>query len=145
MLGRRRALASLFFLCGGILIDQGSKAWAVQTFAGGVICNPEGAWGIPVPNFFLLMLSGGIGCWVVWKEWRQPSEGYVWMLFGAGAIGNMIDRFVYGCVIDFISVFSFPVFNVADIFLTLGVCLLGAAFWKEHSSQKSRREAGSLK
>ena len=38
-----------------------------------------------------------------------------------GALGNLIDRFMYGYVIDFIyfSIINFPIFNVADIFVTL--------------------------
>ncbi|MFZ3070163.1 MAG: signal peptidase II [Anaerolineaceae bacterium] len=41
-----------------------------------------------------------------------------------GALGNLIDRFTQGFVTDFISVGSFPVFNVADSCVTVGVGLL---------------------
>ena len=46
----------------------------------------------------------------------------------AGAVGNFIDRIINGFVIDFISFifgnYNFPVFNVADICLTVGVIML---------------------
>ena len=44
----------------------------------------------------------------------------------AGAIGNMIDRFLYNFVVDFIyfSLIDFPVFNVADCYITCSVILL---------------------
>jgi signal peptidase II len=43
----------------------------------------------------------------------------------AGAIGNMIDRLrIHGAVLDFISVGNFPVFNVADSCITVGVAFL---------------------
>lgn len=46
----------------------------------------------------------------------------------AGAIGNLIDRVIYQKVIDFVDVlivnYSFPIFNVADASLTVGVGLL---------------------
>ena len=47
-------------------------------------------------------------------------------LLAAGGIGNVIDRVIFGYVIDFIefSFFDFPVFNVADICVTCGVVLL---------------------
>lgn len=53
----------------------------------------------------------------------------LYAVIAAGAIGNMVDRFVHGYVIDFIHFsnlfgYSFPVFNVADIFLTCGLGLL---------------------
>ena len=44
----------------------------------------------------------------------------------AGAVGNLIDRIMNGYVVDFIyfQVINFPVFNVADICVTLGVVFL---------------------
>ena len=41
-----------------------------------------------------------------------------------GALGNMIDRIQYGYVIDFISVKNFPVFNIADSCISIGVAIL---------------------
>ncbi len=58
----------------------------------------------------------------------------------AGGFGNMIDRLRLGYVVDMIEVefISFPVFNVADCFITCGCILLGVhlvffnrKFWKE--------------
>ena len=46
------------------------------------------------------------------------------MLQLAGAIGNLIDRIRFGFVIDFISVLNFPVFNIADSCITIGVLVL---------------------
>ena len=44
-----------------------------------------------------------------------------------GALGNIYDRFVYGAVVDFISLhvkgFSWYIFNIADIFIVLGVIM----------------------
>ena len=41
-----------------------------------------------------------------------------------GSIGNLIDRISFHYVIDFIAVANFPVFNIADIFIFLGVIIL---------------------
>lgn len=48
------------------------------------------------------------------------------VLIGAGAVGNMIDRIRYGYVVDFIYfiLIDFPIFNVADIYVTLGTAML---------------------
>ena len=44
-----------------------------------------------------------------------------------GALGNLLDRFTYGAVVDFISLhakgFSWYIFNIADMFIVLGVIL----------------------
>lgn len=42
-----------------------------------------------------------------------------------GAVGNLIDRLAYGYVVDYISVGSFPVFNISDSFITVGAVFLG--------------------
>lgn len=53
-------------------------------------------------------------------------------LIAGGAIGNLVDRLIYAKVVDFILVDvgvwpldPWPVFNVADIVLVVGVCLMG--------------------
>ena len=42
----------------------------------------------------------------------------------AGSIGNLIDRFFRGYVVDFISILKFPIFNIADISITIGIVFL---------------------
>ena len=49
----------------------------------------------------------------------------------AGAAGNLIDRLYRGYVTDFISVGRFPVFNVADSCITMGVVVLLVGMWIE--------------
>ena len=41
-----------------------------------------------------------------------------------GAVSNLLDRILYGSVIDFISVPWFSVFNFADCYITIGICAL---------------------
>ena len=45
------------------------------------------------------------------------------MILG-GVLGNLFDRIIRGYVVDYIAVFSFPIFNIADICITVGVFLL---------------------
>jgi signal peptidase II len=59
------------------------------------------------------------------------------LLITAGAIGNYLDRIVRGYVVDFVHVPHWPVFNVADAYVTVGAILLA---W---SVLKARREAGA--
>ena len=53
-----------------------------------------------------------------------------------GALGNLVDRFRWGHVIDFISVGNFPVFNVADSSISLGVAVLILGVWLQERKQK---------
>jgi signal peptidase II len=66
--------------------------------------------------------------------------GYSFIL--GGALGNGIDRFVAGYVVDFLDfrLIRFPVFNLADVFINAGIiCLLIATFRRTPSPSNSRR------
>lgn len=63
--------------------------------------------------------------WIKKKPTHLVMQTSITLMF-AGALGNAIDRFVYGFVVDFIRVtfIDFPVFNIADIAITVGAALL---------------------
>jgi signal peptidase II len=58
-----------------------------------------------------------------WRRTTAPERVALGLLLG-GALGNAIDRLIRGHVVDFIYVHHWPVFNVADIAITVGVGLL---------------------
>lgn len=60
-----------------------------------------------------------------------------------GAVGNLIDRIAFGHVIDFISVGTFPVLNVADASITCGVAIMILAVWLEDRREKARALAAA--
>lgn len=88
------------------------------------VCNDGGAWGIPIHPGILIGIGVGVVSFLLWK-WRSIMHGrmVVWgVLFLAGGLSNMHERFFFGCVMDYIRTFSwFPVFNMADVFLTVAV------------------------
>lgn len=53
-----------------------------------------------------------------------------------GALGNLIDRMTIGHVTDFISVGNFPVFNVADSSISMGVVVLLIGMWWQERKEK---------
>jgi len=132
-----------------LLVDQFTKILVIGSFQLGE--------GIPVTGFFNLVrvhnagaafsfLAGASG----WQRWFFTALGLVaavvivWMLKGhpgqrlfcfalacilGGAVGNVIDRVLYGYVVDFLDFhwagMHFPAFNVADSAITVGaVCLI---------------------
>ena len=63
-----------------------------------------------------------------------PKKKHIIMLVGllvGGAIGNLIDRFVYGFVRDFIAFSFWPAFNVADMAITIGGIGLVIYLWRK--------------
>jgi signal peptidase II len=58
-----------------------------------------------------------------------------------GAMGNLIDRLTRGYVTDFISVGTFPVFNVADSSISVGVAILILGMWiKERQARQAETD-----
>ncbi|NOY97919.1 MAG: signal peptidase II [Chloroflexi bacterium] len=61
-----------------------------------------------------------------------------------GALGNLIDRLTLGKVTDFVSVGTFPVFNVADSSISVGVAVLLLGVWMmERKQKRAEAEGGS--
>ncbi len=56
-----------------------------------------------------------------------------------GAVGNLIDRLTQGPVTDMIAVGQFPVFNLADTSISMGVALLVLAMWREEREERRAR------
>ena len=83
-------------------------------------------------GWFIVGLRLVVVAFVIWL-WRQTPKargiahaGYALII--AGALGNLIDRFLFGYVIDYIlfytETWSFAVFNLADSFITIGAGLV---------------------
>ncbi|KAF0111620.1 MAG: signal peptidase II [Chloroflexi bacterium] len=61
----------------------------------------------------------------------------------AGAVGNLVDRIRLGQVTDFISVGTFPVWNVADSSITIGVFILLLGVWLQERREKNRSKSSN--
>jgi signal peptidase II len=67
--------------------------------------------------------------WLFWTGYGGPLFAISVPLIASGALGNLVDRFRFGYVVDFVrfhvrEVFAWPTFNVADVTITAGVILL---------------------
>jgi signal peptidase II len=56
----------------------------------------------------------------------------------SGGIANLIDRAMNGFVVDFISIHKYPIFNLADIFISLGVLFLIVFYGKIFKNQSNK-------
>ena len=94
-------------------------------------------------QYFLVSISAiasiAIILWMSKTSTNQPYKLIALSLILSGAIGNLIDRAVFGFVIDFINLhyqdFYWPVFNVADTAITLGVILLLLVDFKQDKAR----------
>lgn len=96
--------------------------------------NPGMAFGIRFGGKYFFTVFASLATVVILvylyriRRERLLSRGALALIFG-GAIGNLIDRYAYGQVIDFIDVgidfdTRWPVFNVADSAVTIGMLIL---------------------
>lgn len=97
-------------------------------------------------NYVFMALSSVVSLAILYYFPRLPTEEkglrLALSLLFSGAVGNLIDRFRFGYVIDFISVGYFPVFNVADSCITLGVAtLMVDMVWQEWHSRRAKAQA----
>ena len=79
---------------------------------------------------------------------RVPAEDWTLRiamgLQMGGALGNMIDRLTQGYVVDFISIGTFAVFNVADSSITIGVLILLLGVYLQERKNKKTKPADML-
>lgn len=86
----------------------------------------------------VLVISGiiilGIFFYIYRNKTETKFENIVYAMILGGALGNFIDRIIYGYVIDFIDFtifgYNYPIFNIADIFIVCGVILLMIYTWR---------------
>lgn len=132
-----------------VILDQLSKIWvdtsmslyqSIPVFPGFNITyvhnfgaafsflSEQGGW----QRWFFALLAASISIGIViWIKRLKPEEtlsAISLSLILGGAIGNLVDRVIYGYVIDFFDVYyqthHWPVFNMADSAITIGVMLM---------------------
>lgn len=139
-------ILDFIFMCLLIVADQYTKAWAVVTLKdkpaipiiSGILElnyleNRGAAFGMMQNQkiFFIFVAIVILGCIVYMLVKAPASKKYMILhilltFIAAGAIGNMIDRLSLNYVVDFIYIkaINFPIFNVADIYVTCATIIL---------------------
>ena len=77
---------------------------------------------------------------ILWKKPFIAQYHLPLSIVIGGAVGNLIDRIFRGYVVDFIDFTYWPVFNVADIAVCVGVILLAIQIFREGSSEQGNIE-----
>ena len=163
-------LAYLAIAGGVFLIDQATKAWAVQRLRfGGDMTVISGLLNFAYAEntgvaFSMLDDGGSTGRWglsvvalvagtlVIYFFWRTPRSddrilGALALLL-AGIIGNVTDRIRLGFVVDFIDVqfgsWHYPTFNVADMAIVIGAGLLILDMFMSKKKQAETQTVGTV-
>lgn len=138
--------------CGGdpVPVIHGFWSWRLSM-------NPGSAFGLFSNESFARILLSLVGIaavigmiWMLRKA-RDDQKILHWALalVAGGAIGNLIDRIFIGYVTDFVlwqyHTHEWPVFNVADVVLVIGVGLMFIDIQKENKRNKPSRDARAKK
>lgn len=101
------------------------------------IYNMGGAFGVAQGNIAMFIVTNLVVLGLIirficlQKDFMDKSTLYILCAILAGGFGNLIDRITRGYVVDFINVFpklNLPIFNLADIYITLGWIFLAFIF-----------------
>lgn len=143
-----------------LVIDQLTKYWIIQNFTltetlpllAGVfhityVTNTGAAFSLLAGKvewlrWLSLLVSLGLMALAWFGGVLDTFEQLGYGLILGGALGNGIDRFRLGSVIDFLDLrlIQFPIFNLADVSINIGIiCLLIATFYKTPTSSRNPR------
>ena len=115
-----------------LVLDQISKLWILAHFQFAERLNIiPGFFDLTLQKYLFMLLAFAISGWLG-NEIRKGELGktgnFAAAMIIGGAFGNVIDRFAYGKVVDFLLVYwqnwHYPVFNIADCFVCVGAVLL---------------------
>ncbi|GAA3253880.1 Lipoprotein signal peptidase [Lactococcus lactis subsp. lactis] len=138
-----KKLLSLVIIVVGIVTDQIFKNWIVANIQLGdtekiwpnvlsltYIKNDGAAWSsFSGQQWFFLVLTPIVLVVALWFLWKKMAQNWYFIgltLIIAGALGNFIDRIRQGFVVDMFQTefINFPIFNIADILLSVGFVFL---------------------
>ena len=99
--------------------------------------NDGAAWSILSGERYLLIIITIISIYLIIKYTKEYNNLFLSLLYG-GIIGNLIDRLIHGYVIDFLDFkifnYDYPIFNISDICIFIGITLLIIKIVKEEQN-----------
>lgn len=150
-----------------IIADQITKYWARSSLKEGPMVIIEGYWDFVLAYntgsafsmfenlgqgriLLSIVAAVAIGAIISMVHKAEDSQtGFVWALslMAGGAVGNLIDRIAFGKVTDFVlwkyGTFHWPVFNVADVALSVAVALFLFVAIRDWKNERQAEASGT--
>ena len=141
-------------VCGGqpVKVISGYWEWRLSMNPGSAF-GLFGGMGAEVTRWFLSAIGIGavVGMFMMMRRARADQKilHLALALVAGGAVGNLIDRVIYSVVTDFIlwkyKTHEWPVFNIADVVLVVGVILMFFDIGGENKKEKERKKRSKEK
>lgn len=99
----------------------------------GLLQSDSPVW-FAILSFIIGAIIVGLSLYMIYR-WHNGRCVIAEMLTISGAVSNLIDRYLYNGVVDFIHItfygYSFPIFNIADMCIVLGVAIMFLVHMKD--------------
>lgn len=117
-------------------LEFGTSVYILPFFNLVYVLNPGAAFGILASQpgwqlYFLSAVAIGVAVFIIWLMYKNENNQLELVglsLILAGALGNLIDRLLFGAVVDFLDFhllgYHFPAFNVADSCISIGFIVI---------------------
>lgn len=146
-------------------LDQVTKFWIVQNipeqgswsffpalakiFQFTFVTNTGAAFGMfpQLGGIFMVIAIVVIASIVIFYHHLPTYNFWVRLSLGlqlGGALGNLLDRITRGYVVDFVDIGFWPIFNLADLSIVLGVTILAYYLWSEENSLEQVEQVANL-
>ena len=115
-----------------IASDQILK-WIIRKYDWFYVINPGSAFSFGSQWPWFEWVVWGTFLALIWYFYSRKMPRHVpmaWALLISGGASNLIDRIFFSGVIDYIKIWQFPIFNLADVLITLGVVLIIVPWFK---------------
>jgi signal peptidase II len=161
---KQKLLLAMLVIGSIVFADVSTKRWALDALRPGHIIESLGvpmtlafnrgvAFGLPLPSAgrWIIIFATLLVLFVLTNLFMR-AERNDWLrllsieLVAAGALGNLIDRVRWDAgVVDFIGPINlgfmhWPIFNIADMAITMGAVLLGISLWREETAAAAAAE-----
>jgi signal peptidase II len=103
------------------------------------ICNVGISFGIKLPEILIWIIYSMIGLGLFYLLYRRKFRynfTSLALIIGGG-MSNIIDRAISGCIIDYIDIRIWPVFNLADMMIVLGAAILIFLNWNKSQCEST--------
>lgn len=96
-----------------------------------LVCNTLGAFSLPLEGPFFIIGICAMLFFLGVQWWREKDvlSAWAWLFLFSGGLSNAYERVVFGCVRDYISLPFIPIFNIADVLLTIGAIGILWKWW----------------
>jgi len=103
--------------------------------------NQGVAFGIVLPHTVMILVSVLILLLLVWWvirliHFQAFGKMFFVLLVLVGGFSNLLDRLLFKSVVDYVSIFSLTVFNLADCYIVIGIIVLLYSYWFKQRREK---------